>query len=399
MICPDGCMCDKLVFVQCNHKSKFISKIEFNFPVKKLSIQYNQNLSSLLPHHKNHVVVLSITNSPMKTLINLNLKNLFILVLRYNNIKVLSSSTLNHLKNLQYLDLTGNEISIIPDRFFYQTKNLLFLDLSGNLIKTINNFVLSHLFKLKTLVVTYSQIENLDEKSLKNLVSLENLYLNHTQLPRYLSLRLLSNLKNLKRLYSESYYLCCMTEKYNFTMEECKPDSSLIKVCMDLIGNRYLRIAIWILVVIGLIGNSIALFIQQQNFKSNSIFFMGLHISDIFLVMYLGIIGVADIHYKGNYMENDAKWRFSSMCSFAGVLANTSLMNSNFCLLLITIERYLAICHTLIHKKYFYSIQQLVAAFSGFLLISCMIGIMPIAVFEVNICVLLEQITVGESFS
>lgn len=385
MVCPNGCICDKMMFIECNFENRQQDELSFNFPLKKLAIYNNENFVSLNFRENTHILEVFIQNSPMKKILPLNTPNLFFFILKYNKIKELNSLDLNRMRNLQYLDLTGNKIYVIPDDFFSKSINLLYVDLSKNLIRDITNKIFENLRNLNTLIITKTSIEKFHKDSLKYLLNLENLYLNHTILPRFLPLHLLKSLKNLKKLYSKSYYLCCMTKKYGLKMKECRPNSSLIKACLDLIGNVYLRIFIWIIVILGLIGNIIALFIQQKKLKPSSIFYMSLHVSDIFLIIYLTIIGVVDAYYKGNYMENDANWRFSALCSFAGALANISFMNSNFCLILITADRYLAICHNLFHKRYLYKIKQFLLASTICLCFSCLVGILPIFIFEVKI--------------
>lgn len=384
VFCPFGCNCRLKLFIECNFGGKHQKEIHFNFLLKKLTILNNKNMLTLTFLHKFYITQLRIENSRMLKIISLKTPNLIFLILRYNNIRKLQSSDISAMRNLQHLDLTGNKISIIPNEFFYNCQKLLFIDLSKNHLYRINDLLFSKLKNLKELIIKRATIENLDEDSFKNLEKLEKLFLTDTELPRYLPLNLLSNLSSLKVLNSKYHYLCCMTEKYELNMEDCKPKSSMIKACLDLIDNVYLRIVIWIIVILGLIGNIIALIIQQQNLKPSSIFFMSLHISDIFLILYLTIIGIADINFKGNYMENDANWRFSSLCSFAGALANIAIMNSNFSLILITMDRYLAICHNLIQKKYFYNVKQFLFASLIFLLISCLIGILPIFQFKVT---------------
>ncbi|OWF45547.1 G-protein coupled receptor GRL101 [Mizuhopecten yessoensis] len=59
--------------------------------------------------------------------------------------------------------------------------------------------------------------------------------------------------------------------------------------------------------------------------------------------VYLIIIGVVDIYYNGVYAWNDQIWRKSILCTLAGVLSSVSSEMSTFLILLVTIDRVIAI--------------------------------------------------------
>ncbi|XP_059178973.1 relaxin receptor 2-like [Physella acuta] len=59
--------------------------------------------------------------------------------------------------------------------------------------------------------------------------------------------------------------------------------------------------------------------------------------------VYLLIIAGNDLHYRDNYVMFESEWRHSKLCSVAGFLATWSSETSAMFVLLITIERYLAV--------------------------------------------------------
>ncbi|XP_059140594.1 G-protein coupled receptor GRL101-like [Physella acuta] len=58
---------------------------------------------------------------------------------------------------------------------------------------------------------------------------------------------------------------------------------------------------------------------------------------------YLLIIAGIDLYYRDNYVMFESEWRHSTLCSVAGFLATWSSETSAMFVLLITIERYLAV--------------------------------------------------------
>lgn len=79
----------------------------------------------------------------------MNIKNLRVIILNYNNIKNIPSD-INTLVNLRYLSLDGNLISILPEELS-QLENLDTLNMYGNKIE----YIPRKLFQMK-------RLENLD---------------------------------------------------------------------------------------------------------------------------------------------------------------------------------------------------------------------------------------------
>lgn len=150
-----------------------------------------------------------------------------------------------------------------------------------------------------------------------------------------------------------------------------------------MIGNKYLRIIIWLIITFGIFGNSFVILIKIKNFKrSSDYFYIGLSFSDFFLDIYLIIIGIVDQFYHKVYIDYDYRWRFSYLCKFCGVFASVALLFSNICLLFITIDRYFAVCYPLKHLQISYKLISL-KLFLLFIYVT-FLAILPIFVFKVD---------------
>lgn len=339
MNCPIGCDCQSQIIVNCFDFVEPVQNLHFNFPFKILSIKNDRDLQTLSLLFETQIVYLRIEFCPMKKIVKLNTPNIVILILRYNKIERVDSSDINHLKKLQYLDLTGNKISILPNNFFSKDE-LRFIDLSENHIKYIDNQIFSSLYKLITLSLRKMEIHTLHKDSFDNLKGLRNFYLNQTKLPPHINKHLLRNLMSLKRLYSESFFLCCLSKKNDLNLDECKPNSSIIKSCSQMIKNKYIIIWMWIIFISGLICNLTALSLQYRGFSPKKTLPIGLLLSDMVVCVFLAIFLGLTKYYANVYIENDEIWRLSATCSILGFIIQSSLLSYNLCLISIVLHKF-----------------------------------------------------------
>lgn len=141
-------------------------------------------------------------------------------------------------------------------------------------------------------------------------------------------------------------------------------------------------VIIYFLSFFSLISNVYCLFLNGRNFKRPSQFFhISLISSDLLFCIYFSIISIQDMRYSKNYIEFDENWRKSGICLFSGIIANFSCLLSNFCLFIMTYEKFLLI-------KSGIKFQTLSKLFVGnFLIISILssliISILPIFFFQV----------------
>ncbi|XP_060074077.1 G-protein coupled receptor GRL101-like [Ylistrum balloti] len=171
-------------------------------------------------------------------------------------------------------------------------------------------------------------------------------------------------LDNLKMLFTDIPFMCCVKPpsvddnncfktKYSlwqctFYPGRCKSENDAISSCFALIGSTLLRVCLWIIGMCSLIGNLAVivyrLHIDKDNITKNySLFTVNLAMSDLLMGVYLFIIGVIDVYYDGVYAWNNNRWRNSVLCTAAGILSSVSSEMSTFLILMVTIDRLIAI--------------------------------------------------------
>ncbi|XP_073830173.1 leucine-rich repeat-containing G protein-coupled receptor 1 [Musca autumnalis] len=141
----------------------------------------------------------------------------------------------------------------------------------------------------------------------------------------------------------------------NFTFSkhdvECYPMANALNPCEDVMGYQWLRISVWIVVALAVIGN-VAVLVVILSIKSESpsvprFLMCHLAFADLCLGLYLLLIASIDSHSMGEYFNYAYDWQYGAGCKVAGFLTVFASHLSVFTLTVITIERWLAITHAL----------------------------------------------------
>ncbi|XP_078348618.1 follicle-stimulating hormone receptor-like isoform X2 [Oculina patagonica] len=137
---------------------------------------------------------------------------------------------------------------------------------------------------------------------------------------------------------------------------ECTPEpADPFFPCDDLMDSSLLRIGVWIVFLLALLGNAIVIFIiitRSSRIDVSRFLICNLAVADLCMGVYLGLLAIVDASTRGNFRSYGVEWQLSSGCKTAGFLAVLSSETSVFTLTVITIERYIAITHALdITKK------------------------------------------------
>ena len=136
---------------------------------------------------------------------------------------------------------------------------------------------------------------------------------------------------------------------------ECTPEPDALRPCDDIMGNVVLTSISWLFSIIALLGNSMVfsvLILSRRTMSVTKFLLINLSFADLCLALYLFILVSASTHTRGNYYNFVKEWQYSGGCSIAGFLAIFSSQLSMFVLVVITIERYLAIVHAMhFHRR------------------------------------------------
>ena len=125
---------------------------------------------------------------------------------------------------------------------------------------------------------------------------------------------------------------------------KCFPRPNPLTPCDNLLDPWPLRVAIWAVWVLTLLGNIAVLFIMiaaRQKMDVSQFFICVLAFSNILLGIYLAFIAMVDIRTLGDrsFYQSALEWQKGSGCQTAGFLAIFSSQLSVYILVILTIER------------------------------------------------------------
>ncbi|XP_048585254.1 lutropin-choriogonadotropic hormone receptor isoform X2 [Nematostella vectensis] len=135
----------------------------------------------------------------------------------------------------------------------------------------------------------------------------------------------------------------------------CTPLPDPFFPCEDLMGSWLLRMGVWIVFMLALLGNVtviIVILVSKTKMDVSRFLIVNLAVADMCMGLYLGLLAIVDASTIGDFLHHGVEWQLSTGCKTAGFLALLSSEASVFTLTVITIERFIAIRHALhIHKK------------------------------------------------
>lgn len=347
------------------------------FPAKEFKLLHprlefldlqNNNLMSITPKALHWFRSLSKLNLHNNSLTNTDfyfsssMQMLYELDLGFNAINTISDNMFFGLKSLRVLHMQNNNISYLPDFSFSVLSSLHSLNLAFNRIKTIHKLAFENLVSLTNLNLTGNKLISLSPARFVPLVKLnvldlsrngmtviENNAFNRLEHVKHLYIQsnaltvsktMFQGLCNLQWIQTDSFIICC-AKPLSVETRNCISPKDRISSCEQLINVGFLAQMIWYMALFAVIGNLYVIFYRlRRNHMPQGVFILNLSISDLLMGMYLGIIAIADLEYRNVYGFNDTKWRSSTICTIAGLLAAVSSESSVVFIFLITIERY-----------------------------------------------------------
>ncbi|XP_043929969.1 thyrotropin receptor isoform X2 [Protopterus annectens] len=139
---------------------------------------------------------------------------------------------------------------------------------------------------------------------------------------------------------------------YDYTMcgsaEEiaCTPEPDEFNPCEDIMGYEFLRIVVWFVNLLAILGNIFVLFILLTSHYKLTVprFLMcNLAFADFCMGIYLLLIASVDLHTRSEYYNHAIDWQTGPGCNAAGFFTVFASELSVYTLTVITLERWYAI--------------------------------------------------------
>ncbi|XP_045172919.2 G-protein coupled receptor GRL101-like [Mercenaria mercenaria] len=348
--CPMGCKCGKGT-ISCRDADQNGNDINVA-PITRIldvsntrkigraflqSIKINSSLLILLNVSRCHVETIDSSSFEF-------IYNLITLDLSHNVLTALSRNTFSTLKFLKDLYLHGNRQlqSIEPGAFRGLVISSLIINQAN--IRLIAKNTFSGL-NLTILDISKNHIENIKDFAFGGLYSYAIDISNNPI--KVFSKELFAGVQGVNQIQTSAYKFCCVRPVY-VSEDNCLPYKDEFSSCEDLMRKTALRVLLWIVGFMALLGNITSLVYRILYDKKRlklgyGIFVTNLAVADTLMGIYMLIIAVADTIFMDRYIEMDEQWRNSLWCKLAGILSTTSSEASVLFMCLITIDRILVI--------------------------------------------------------
>ncbi|XP_071319120.1 follicle-stimulating hormone receptor isoform X2 [Trachinotus anak] len=136
----------------------------------------------------------------------------------------------------------------------------------------------------------------------------------------------------------------------NVTSITCSPMPDAFNPCEDIMSAIPLRVLIWIISILALLGNAVVLLVllgSRAKLTVPRFLMCHLAFADLCMGIYLAVIATVDMLTRGRYYNNAIDWQMGLGCSAAGFFTVFASELSVFTLTAITLERWHTITHAL----------------------------------------------------
>ena len=336
--CPHNCNCWGQAFV-CN-----VLFSASDFPYLRYLDASESSMSSDLLVNNTMLVHLSLAKCGLKSVSNVILPNLHSVDLSDNLIVFINVEVFRSWRNLRTLRLAGNplETSILRGAPDFVLGTLTALDLSRVQIEIFSASHLKLFKNLQLLNLSSSAIRILAEP-LAYLKRIRVLDVSNCHITTY-PLNLFEDMPSLRNIYSEVFTLCCSAIlPKGFDIKKCISPKNIMSSCTNIVGWNIGHLTLSTMAVFSSAGSfgfafSHCILRRTSMTSDEDAVIVHMAVSDLLMGIFLSIIRVKDLLYKGHYFWYDITWRNSHICKLSGFLSFVSSTVSPMIITVITLQ-------------------------------------------------------------
>ncbi|XP_056222812.1 follicle-stimulating hormone receptor [Seriola aureovittata] len=265
-----------------------------------------------------------------------------------NGIKEVASDAFNGTR-MKKLSLRGNKhLTHINPNAFVGSSELVVLDVSHTTVTSLPDSILGGLQRL--FAESALELKKLPSLQLTKLHQASLTYQSHC-----------CAFQNIRRNRSRWNHLCSNPNApdqlhfyrehcSNFTSITCSPAPDAFNPCEDIMSVVPLRVLIWIISILALLGNAVVLLVligSRSKLTVPRFLMCHLAFADLCMGIYLAVIATVDMFTRGRYYNDAIDWQMGLGCSAAGFFTVFASELSVFTLTAITLERWHTITHAL----------------------------------------------------
>ncbi|KAM4866809.1 lutropin-choriogonadotropic hormone receptor isoform 2-T3 [Thomomys bottae] len=185
----------------------------------------------------------------------------------------------------------------------------------------------------------------------------------------------------------------------------CAPEPDAFNPCEDIMGYDFLRVLIWLINILAIVGNVTVLFVlltSRYKLTVPRFLMCNLSFADFCMGLYLLLIASLDSQTKGQYYNHAIDWQTGGGCSAAGFFTVFASELSVYTLTIITLERWHTITYAVqLDQKL--RLRHAIPVMLGGWLFSALMAVLPLVgvsnYMKVSICLPMDvETTVSQVY-
>ena len=284
--CPVNCQCLSLA-ISCRQGNLPAAKI---LPFMYISLNNSNDITfiDVITRSPNvNYLKLRFNNIQIQDICNcLRCGHLLVFDVAFNFTEIIRQQCFHGYYPLTALNLNDNLIKYIEDKSFTKLHNLKFVNLSNNNILNVPQFIFSSTQLMNTISIKNNPLRSIHENALQNV--------------------------NVKIIESTSYQICCIVHQ-----AKCNAKKPWYISCSDLLSTGTIKFIYILMSIFIMFVNTLSICSHVILRKSNTSYFItvaSVNITDMLCGLYLCIIWITDLYFKGKFISNERYWRSSFLC-------------------------------------------------------------------------------------
>lgn len=314
---------------------------------------FSPNISSII---FNDAIILSSVDSNLVHLCQLisSIRGLIKLVASAGKISALATGCFQSSFKLKIIDVSSNQIAIIHRETFASLSNLLALNLTKNFLSGLARNMFAALNKIQMLSIKYNGLSIFGRNLFEEM--------------------------KVAILQTDNCHLCCLLPVGASCTAECPWYIS----CSNLLPTTTVQVTFYAVSCCILIFNAVLIALQQVSFvkgtdksRAYGVTVAAINAADLLCALPLFVLWSSDLHYSGDFVVKEARWRSSALCfSVFGIMLQFSF-SSPFILGFSSFSRLMVVVYPFgtCYKETHFVINNILTLFALGILLSCSLTI------------------------
>ena len=249
---------------------------------------------------------------------------LFLFDVAFNSIEIIKKKCFYGYNSLTALNVNNNLIRYIEEQSFTKLPNLKFVNLSNNDILNVPQFIFLNTHKIDIISIKNNPLISIHEHAFQNI--------------------------QVKLIESTSYQICCIAN----LKAKCNAKKPWYISCSDLLSTNTKKLIYVLMSFCILFINTLSIFSHViSRGKSNTTYFItvvSVNMTDMICGLYLCVIRIADLYFKGKFISHESHWRSSVLCFVAFSMFLWFSIVTSFILLFLSLSRLMVVVYPLSTK-------------------------------------------------